>query len=137
RLWDVATGRLLLEIDSGDFGAGVAFSPDGRRLAIGNYPAFELGSVSVWELQNGRGIPTLRGLSGQIAKTALSPDGLQIAALAHDWHVAIWEVGTGHLRAVLEAPQGMVADNSALAFSADGHQFAFATGSPAGGEAVL
>ena len=128
RLWDVATGRLLLEFNDRDFVLDLEFSPDGRRLAIGSVSIFTSGVVSIWELEGGRGIQTLRGLTGQIAQAAFSPDGRLVAALSHDWQVGIWDVATTRLRHVLEVPQGLVADNAALAFSPDGRQFAFSSG---------
>ena len=36
RLWDVATGRGLLEFGSGDYTTALAFSPDGEWLASSN-----------------------------------------------------------------------------------------------------
>lgn len=129
RLWDVATGRLLLELDPRNVMTSVAFSPDGTRLAVGSRAAFGYpGGVDVYELVEGRGIRTLRGLRGQVEKTIFSPDGRLVAGVSQDFRVAIWDRGSGRLRGVLEGPQGLVADSSALAFSPDGRRFAFSAG---------
>ena len=66
-----------------------------------------------------------------------SADGRQIAALSHDWRIAIWDAGTGHLKHLLDAPRGLVADNAALAFSPDGRRFAVATGGETSGAAMM
>lgn len=130
RLWDVATGRLLLNLASGDYISGLAFSPDGRSLAVSSTTVWTNGQVLVWELEPGRGIQALHGLSSQVAKIVLSPDGRLIAALAHDFQIGIWELETGRLRRVLAAPRGILADNAAIVLSADG-RLGFAAGTAA------
>src|SRR4029077_7385365 len=52
RLWDVATGRLLLNLGPRplDFATGLTFSSDGRRLAGSSKVGFAAGEVVVWEL---------------------------------------------------------------------------------------
>jgi WD40 repeat protein len=128
KLWDVATGRLILELQTHDFSTGLAFAADGRRLAISSKARFGLpGHVAIYELQYGRGIHTLRGLNAPVAKLCFSPDGKLAAALSQNWQVAIWDLGSGHLRRLLEVPKGSTADNAALAFSPDGRRFAFST----------
>jgi serine/threonine protein kinase/WD40 repeat protein len=131
RLWDVATGRLLLELVGGNFEVGLAFSPNGRRLAVGCVPGFDDGAVRVWDLEDGRGIRSFGGLSGQVARVVFSPDGRLVAALSHDWQVGIWDANTARLRHVLEVPQGLVADNAGLALSPNGRRFAFSSGTEA------
>ena len=96
RLWDVATGRLLVTLLPGDFMTGLAFSPDGRRLAVSTQDGFgKDGGAHVWSLEYGRGMRSLRGLSSQVAKVCLSADGRIVAALSHDWQAAVWDRKTG------------------------------------------
>ena len=129
RLWDLATGRHLLDVEAGNFLISLAYSPDGRRLAVGRKAAFgNDGGVDVWELEDGRGIRTLRGLLGRVEKAVLSPDGKRLAALSHDWSVAVWDRRDGHLLHRIEVPVGFLADNSGLAFSPDGHRLAVSAG---------
>ena len=107
----------------------LAFSPDGTRLAIGSRSTNGgLGGVDTYELEEGRGIRTLRGLRGPVPKTIFSPDGRLVAALSQDWQVAIWDGASGRLRATLDVPRGQYADNSGLAFSPDSRRFAFSAG---------
>ncbi|MBI1918642.1 MAG: protein kinase [Planctomycetes bacterium] len=129
-LWDAATGRLLLTGSrQHDYATGVAFSPDGRRLAVSSeHVAAEQSAVVVYELDLGRGMQTLRGLVGQIAQVRFSPNGRWVAALSHNWQVALWDSKANRLLHVLEVPQGLFADNADLCFSPDGGRFAFVTG---------
>jgi WD40 repeat protein len=58
---------------------------------------------------------------------AFSHDGRRLAALAHNWEVGIWDLGSNRLEHRLRVPQGILTDNAALAFSRDDKLFAFAT----------
>ncbi|TVS21192.1 MAG: hypothetical protein EA424_00135, partial [Planctomycetaceae bacterium] len=132
RLWDVASGRLLLDVAAGNTMYGLAFSPDGRRLAFGCIEAFTSpGRVEVLELEDGRGIRTLRGLPTAVIKVCFSSDGRLLAGLSHDWKVGIWEVVSGRLLCVLRVPEGYFTDNTDLYFDPEGQQIAFASGTRA------
>jgi WD40 repeat protein len=127
-LWDAATGRMVLSLRSQGQVTSLAFAPDGRRLAVGNRnPA----RVAVWELEYGRGIRTLRGLSSQAAHVCFSDDSRWLAALGHNNLLAIWDLESEQLVRLLEAPRGRPDDAAALAFSPDGRRFACAAGEEA------
>jgi serine/threonine protein kinase/WD40 repeat protein len=136
RIWDIASGRVPLEFNIPTGMTALAFSPDGKRLALttSNH-AGGPGGLSIWRLDNDRGVRTLRGLQGQTIATdmVLSSDGKWLAVLEHGWHAAVWERNTGFLKRVFETPIGLFADNAHMAFSPDGKQLSFATS----GKAVL
>jgi serine/threonine protein kinase/WD40 repeat protein len=127
KLWDAATGRLLLTLESGSWVTDVAFSADGRALAISSLSIYDGGGISLYELEDSRGIRTLRGLTAPVERVKLSPDGRLVAAITHDWRIGLWEARTGRLLHVLEAPAGLTADNAAIAFGPGG-RFAAAAG---------
>jgi eukaryotic-like serine/threonine-protein kinase len=131
KLWDVSTGRLLLDLPTGDYITGLNFSPDGKRLAVASegitYPA----NVSIWELEFARGIQTLRGLSGQISKICFSEDGSRFAALSHNWEIGVWDLAGGKLLRIFETPKGEFADNAALTLDPNGSRLAMAAQSAA------
>jgi len=129
QLWDIASGQFLLDISAGDYVTALAFSPDGRRLAVGSVAAFgDPDSVNVWELEPGRGIQGLRGLSRYVFTATFSRDGRLVGALSNDWHVGIWDRAARRLLHVLEVTPGSFTDNAALAFSPDGRRLAFSAG---------
>ena len=92
RLWDVATGR---QVGHG-FGSGspstasVAFSPDGKILAIGTYG----GSVQLWDVATGQQIGSLDTHSGQVNSVAFSPDGKTLATGDDSGAARLWDVAT-------------------------------------------
>jgi WD40 repeat protein len=129
KLWDTTTGHLLLDLNTKQNGSyvGLAFSPDGKRLAVCSTFNFEAGMVVIWDLQFGRGIEMLRGLSGQVAKIRFSPDGRHLAAFTHGWQAAIWDLPSGRLRHRFDVPKGKFAADAALEFSSDSRRIAFAS----------
>jgi WD40 repeat protein len=127
RLWDVATGRNILTIPWYDYACALAYSADGKRLAIGRLKGDGNALGGVIELEPGRGVAELRGLSAQSVRVEFSNNGQRLAALAQNWEVGLWNLASNRLERVFEAPKGMYADNAAMAFNRDDSQFAFAT----------
>jgi WD40 repeat protein len=83
RLWDVATGWQLREFLQDDNIHGVAFSPDGRYLAIGSDKKRQL-----WDLTKDQPPLTLPG-GGIIV---FRPDGRMFATAESDGTVRLWAV---------------------------------------------
>jgi len=133
-IWDAATGRTLLHLKLYNTLGGVAFSPDGKRVAVSSQAIFadrKHVGLDVWELENGRGIRTLLGLSTPTWLVAFSPDGKLAACQAQNWQIALWEADSGRLRYVLDSPRGPFMDNCSMAFSAASRRLAFSTGTEA------
>ena len=126
-------GGYLLDLQANNYNflsTRLAFSPDAwKRLAVGGQPGFgSTGGADVWELEDDRGIKTLRGLLGTVEKAIMSSDGRLVAGLAQNWQIGIWDGATGRLIHVFDVPRGVSADNGALVLSADGRRFVCAAG---------
>jgi WD40 repeat protein/tRNA A-37 threonylcarbamoyl transferase component Bud32 len=76
KVWDAATGGQGLRL-AGRL-SGLAFSPDGRRLAT--VSPTEDGTVLVWDATSGTQLQTLRGHGGKVVGLAFSADGLRLRA---------------------------------------------------------
>ena len=97
---------------------GVAFSPDGKTLAMASCR----GNVHLWDVATGRPPETLNGHSSLVHAVVFSPHGRTLASGSSDQTVRLWNVGTG--RELMQLDPGSVARGEvrSLAFSPDGRQ---------------
>src|SRR6266496_1412446 len=70
---------------------GVAWSPDGKRIASGSND----GTVQVWDAANGGHVYTYRGHLERVVTVAWSPDGKRIASGSNDDTVQVWDAANG------------------------------------------
>jgi WD40 repeat protein len=128
-VWDIAgaesgngamdSGRAVYQFDIGSDVHGVAFSPDGKLLAIASYDQ----TVTLWDMATGGRVRTMNGNASYVHAVAFSPNGRWLISATHDNVVQIWQVSTGRLVQSLAAHKGIV---FSVAFSPDGRYFASA-----------
>jgi DNA-binding beta-propeller fold protein YncE len=120
-IWDVKTGKTVQSYRLKDAGAvyGVAFSPDGGRLAV----AMVRQDAPVM-LISGTADPQmlfLKGLAEPARSLAFSADGKYLAAGGDDGAVKVWDTATAN--EILTLPRQETSVTS-VAFSPDGTQLA-------------
>jgi WD40 repeat protein len=101
------------EIDPRDYVRSVAFSNDGRLLALG----FLHGALQVWEVGSGVMLYSHVAHQASVTSVAFSPNNLLLATGSRDNTAKLWGADTGQELQVLRGHKGEV---SAVAFSPDG-----------------
>jgi WD40 repeat protein len=66
---------------------GVAFSPDGTRLATG----CEDNTIRLWDLTTDQQVSELRGHTDYVHAVAFSPDGTRLVTGSGDFTVRLWD----------------------------------------------
>jgi WD40 repeat protein len=119
KLWDANTGQELLTlVGHTDWLAGLAFSPDGKRLASTSLD----GTVRIWSLAAGQELVTvLSPIAGYGNRVVYSPNGQELATNGGDGSATIWNANTGEPRLTLKGHDVEVMN---MAFSPDGKRFA-------------
>jgi WD40 repeat protein/serine/threonine protein kinase len=94
QLWDVATHEALSAWPtSSHLCEFLAYSPDGRRLAVGTFE----GAVELWDTGTGQKAATFSGHAGPIQMVAFSPGGTRLASAGHDGTVRVWDTTGRHV----------------------------------------
>jgi WD40 repeat protein len=93
--------------------AGVAFSPDGRRVVSVGYD----GVGVVWDAETGRKVASLFGHSGGVESVDVSADGRFVATASTDGTARIWDARTGRPVLVLSGGGARMGE---VKFSPDG-----------------
>jgi WD40 repeat protein len=119
-LWDPDSGRLIQSFRAHtDAINGLAFDPDGPRLATAAYDR----TVRIWDARSGRPLRTLQGHRSAVSCVAYSPDGRLVASAGADRMIKLWDAENGSERHTLF---GHTASIFAIAFNPGGSLLASA-----------
>ena len=100
---------------------GLAYSPDGKRLASASSDK----SICLWDAKTGREVRRLKGADKPMGCVAFAPDGRLLACAGGDGKVRLWDTATGEqVRELSMAKQW----ERSVAFSPDGKTLASASG---------
>jgi hypothetical protein len=99
RVWEVpgngGAAREVRVVDLNSWSDALAFSPDGRLVAVGSE------KVQVFELASGRAVLSLPGHALMINALAFSPDGKLLISGSAEGSTKLWNAQTGELLATL------------------------------------
>jgi WD40 repeat protein len=117
RLWNVADGSLFSETPLATTAAAIAWSPDGRSVAVASADGLQICAADA--LGRLDGPRALAGHDGAVQAVAFAPDGQLISGGA-DGTARIWNTATGECLAVLPHDGPVLA----VASSPDGRMLA-------------
>ncbi len=125
RVWDVSTGKDLVNLEGGD---EPAISPDGSLLVYTDSHDV----LQTWDVAKAQPVASLKSGYSYSLRPIFSPDGKWVAAVQPlrryaDW-VRVWNARTGEIVNALGGPDNDITDFS---FSADGQFLVGAAGGSA------
>jgi WD40 repeat protein/DNA-binding SARP family transcriptional activator/energy-coupling factor transporter ATP-binding protein EcfA2 len=106
-VWDAQSGQRLFDYQDAIGGLkSVAFSPDGKLLAIGSTgePVDTIGTATIVEVASGEILSTMPGHAGWVWGLAFSPDGERLATVDFRGVGRVWDVVTGEPLIELTGP---------------------------------
>jgi len=116
-LWDIRTGELLRTFDQNNgYIFAIAFSPDGKNVAIGE--AFGK-RILMYEVSTGHVLQTFEGHTNFVQNVVFSPDGQRLYSAGRDLTIREWDVATGENLRTFEGHTSRV---RGLDISPDGKQ---------------
>jgi WD40 repeat protein len=89
-VWDLEAGGALRTLEGRFAVSCLAFSPDGKRLAVGSAGA-DAGEIALWDVARGREVLTLRGHASAVTSLTFDPAGNRLASGDEDGVVKIWD----------------------------------------------
>ena len=91
RIWDIDNQKIQRTIEMNSNVCAIAYSPDGKTLAIGTCDD----TILLWDNTKWKLIDTLEGHTEPISSVAFSQDGNVLASGSYDNTIQFWDVNTG------------------------------------------
>ena len=111
-VWDTTTGRIRASFTNQGEISHIAFSPDGRHLAVASWNS----TITIWDVLHDRATRVLTGDTLGVNDVAYSPDGALLASSSLDDTARVWDPSNGQLLRVWREQQPL----ESVAFSSDG-----------------
>lgn len=119
KLWNAKTGENIRTFPQSEHSRSLAFSPDGKKLALGT----RAGVVKLLDLDSGIAVPAMKQHAGVVLDLCFSKDGSRLASASGDQTVKIWDVNNGMAEVqTIEAHGGVYT----VSYHPDGQILAFA-----------
>jgi WD40 repeat protein len=90
-LWDIQTGKKIVEIKHDGIICSIIFSPDDKYILTSSFD----NTAKVWSCISGKLIKSLEGHSENVRSAFYSPNGKLIATSSDDNTTKVWESKTG------------------------------------------
>lgn len=120
RVWNLATGQEVSQLNHGNPVYAVAFAPDSKTLAAGTAN----GLVWLWDATTGKGRATLAGHADTVHSVAFAPNGKTLASGGWDRVIKLWDLARAAEKATLQGHTDRV---HTVAYAPDGKTLASAS----------
>jgi RNA polymerase sigma factor (sigma-70 family) len=117
---DAATGKEVRQLNHSDTAGVMAFSPDGKTLALASGTTGTVrqpGRITLWEPESGKELGTLVSHSDAVYALAFSADGKRLASAGDGKTLRLWDLAS---QKEIREPLHLLTPVHGLAFSRDG-----------------
>ncbi len=100
KVWKVATGELLRDFRFPGLSMSIAFSADGKQLAVGSMNTLGAvgeepgGLIRIYDVEAGKEAGQLEGHGQTVLAMSYTPQGERLVSVAQDWSIRVWNVAT-------------------------------------------